>query len=50
MSFSSELREWWTAAKELWLEDRQKRKNSPYWYWLISAIADLYVFSQMKHC
>jgi hypothetical protein len=43
MSFSSELREWVTALKELLREEREKH---PIVFWFLITFAFLYAFTQ----
>jgi len=39
MSFSSELREWIKAAKELWREEHEKH---PYLHWFVALMFFIY--------
>ncbi len=39
MSFSSEIKEWGVAIKELWQEEHRKH---PYLHWIVAAFVFLY--------
>jgi len=47
MSFSSELKEWGVAAKELWQEENRKH---PYARWFFYALAFFYALREgLRH-